>query len=159
MEDHRLAGFTLFELLITLTLIGILAGLALPAFHNLILNARLRSAAETIADDLRMARRTAIMENAPQSIQFQYLGSRQWLYSYTHASAKKTISSSDFPNIALTKPAFSGYGAIQFTPMRGTATAGRLNFSTPSNRQLSVILSPLGRVRLCSNDDVRYAAC
>ncbi len=159
MEDHRLAGFTLFELLITLAVIGILAGLAVPAFHTLIMNARLRSAAETIADDLRMARRTAVLQNAPQLIQFQYLSRTQWSYSYPTDLSQKSVGSGEFPNIVLKKPAFSGNGLIQFAPIRGTVNAGRLDFSTPSGRKLSVILSPLGRVRLCSDNDARYAAC
>lgn len=159
MEDQRLAGFTLFELLITLALIGILTGLAVPAFQGLILNARLRSAAETIADDLRQARREAIMQNMPQQIQFQYLTAKQWSYSYSTGSRQKTISSNDFPNVSLENPSFSGNGLIRFTPVRGTVNGGRLALSTPSNKNIAVILSPLGRVRLCSNSDVRYTPC
>ena len=159
MEDHGLAGFTLFELLITLALIGILAGLALPSFQQLILNARLRSAAETVASDLRMARRAAVLENTPQQILLQYTDKSKWSFTYRQVLSLRRISSSDFPNITLARPAFSGHGGIRFSAIRGTANAGRLDFSTAFNKRLSVIISPLGRIRLCSNTDARYPPC
>lgn len=159
MEDHRLAGFTLFELLITLAVIGILAGLALPAFHNLILNTRLRTAAEIIADDFREARRNAILQNSLQQIQFQYQTSKQWSYSSGTSAQLKIVKSTDFPNIALSMPAFSGQALIKFSPVRGIVNGGRLNLNAPTHRSISVILSPLGRVRLCSNNDTRYVKC
>ena len=160
MDDHRLAGFTLFELLITLSLIGILSGLAVPAYQGLILNNRLRAAAETIADDLRQARREAIMSNRSREVNFLRSSGKHWSYSVSSASAvQKATSSTDFPHISLAQPSFSGTGSIRFTPVRGTANGGRLDLSTSAGKDISIILSPLGRVRLCSSSDARYAAC
>jgi type IV fimbrial biogenesis protein FimT len=59
----NLAGFSLIELLITITLVGILAVMGAPAFTNWIQSSQIRTAAESISDGLQLARAEAVRRN------------------------------------------------------------------------------------------------
>ena len=168
MEDHRQTGVTLFELLATLALIGILAGLAVPAFRDLLVNARLRSAATSLSNDIRQARRDAIHDHRPRFISFQPGQNGHWRYCISARAeadcrqaanpASRFVENDRFSGIDLNQVGF-GRSTIRFSAVRGTANPGRLTLSAGPGKQISVILSPLGRVRLCSNSDARYPAC
>jgi type IV fimbrial biogenesis protein FimT len=60
-RNHR--GFSLVELMVTLTLLGVLMAAAIPAFGTWTANARVRSVAESIQNGLRMAQTEAIRRN------------------------------------------------------------------------------------------------
>jgi len=63
----RNKGFTLIELIITVTIVGILAALAYPSFRNLILNTRIKSVASELAVTLNTARSEAIKQKSEGS--------------------------------------------------------------------------------------------
>lgn len=67
-------GFSLIELMITLTLIGIMAALAIPAFSTWTANARVRTVSETIQNAVRMAQTEAVRRN------------RQTVFGFTDAT-------------------------------------------------------------------------
>ena len=61
-------GFTLLELLVTVAVIAIVAGLAAPSFANLIRNGRLTSAANEMVAMLQTARSAAITNRANATV-------------------------------------------------------------------------------------------
>ena len=54
----------MIELMITITIVAILAVIALPSFSGTIERQRLRFAVETVVLDLRLARTTAVAQGA-----------------------------------------------------------------------------------------------
>lgn len=62
------SGFTLVELLITITIAGILAGIALPSFQNLMRTQRVKSAAFDLVSNLTLTRSEAVKRNANVSM-------------------------------------------------------------------------------------------
>lgn len=65
MPPHhsRLRGFTLVELMITITLLAVLLGLAVPFFGAMIRNARVRSVSEALQNGVRTAQAEAVRRN------------------------------------------------------------------------------------------------
>lgn len=61
---HKSAGFTLIELMIAMVLLGILAGIAVPAFDTMTLESRLRAYANDFAAAARLARSEAVKRNS-----------------------------------------------------------------------------------------------
>jgi type IV fimbrial biogenesis protein FimT len=59
----RVRGFTLVELVVTIALLSLLLGLAAPAFSVWVRNARVRTAADSLANAIRLAQGEAMRRN------------------------------------------------------------------------------------------------
>jgi len=64
-------GFTLVEVMITITVLGILLAIGLPSMRQMLQNSQVRTAAETTLAGLQFARTEAIRRN--ESIRFQFV--------------------------------------------------------------------------------------
>lgn len=61
--SHRSRGFTLIELVVTIALLTVLFGLAVPAFGEWIRNARVRTASDALQNGVRTAQSEALRRN------------------------------------------------------------------------------------------------
>ena len=179
MEDTRPSGFTLLELLVTMALVGLLAGLAAPAMGRLLDTARLRSAAEAFSQELQQARNHALTHQ--QNVYFSLsVAAHRWCYGWSEHSScdcragdlEKTACrtgsdseqrihrrlSTDFPSVKLETNRQATVRTVHFSPLRGTASADTCELHNDAGK-LQVIVSPLGRVRICSTDGRGYPAC
>jgi type IV fimbrial biogenesis protein FimT len=64
-QRSRGRGFTLIELIVTVTILGVLAALAAPSVSEMILSNKLASYANTFVASAQIARSEAIKRNAP----------------------------------------------------------------------------------------------
>ena len=65
---QRQRGFTLYELLMTLAIVSIVIGLALPSFANIAANGRIRTEVNALFHATHLARKESIMRRSVVSI-------------------------------------------------------------------------------------------
>jgi type IV fimbrial biogenesis protein FimT len=66
---HRARGVSLIELMISLAVLGLLVGIGVPAFRDMMKNYQIRTAAESLVSGLQTARTEAVRRNI--SVRFQ----------------------------------------------------------------------------------------
>ena len=71
-NQSKQSGFNLIELMIVVSVIIVLAALAVPSYRAMIQNNRIRNAAESIQNGIQLARAEAVNRNAP--VQFDLRG-------------------------------------------------------------------------------------
>jgi type IV fimbrial biogenesis protein FimT len=92
LELGRQRGYTLLELMVTLGIVGILAGVAAPSFSDFVRTQQLRSVANDLATSFQLARSEAVKRNA--DITVARVGS-SWLEGWTVAAGATTLRAHD----------------------------------------------------------------
>jgi prepilin-type N-terminal cleavage/methylation domain-containing protein len=159
-------GFTLIELMITLVVIGVLAALAAPSFTQIIHKRVLKGASDKLFADVHFAKSEAIKRNKKVRISFSEAGTT-WCYGMAVDAdcdcsdnvpaceidgVKKIVSNQDF-SVPIEVRSDSSYvgSSLTFSPLRGAANAGHLEFSINSGSSAGVVVSSFGRVHMCSS--------
>ena len=153
----RQRGVTLIEVLVVVTIIGILASFAIPSYQDTIERNRLKQAAESLKSDLQLARTEAIKRSQDIAISRSPGNAGAWCYGLNIASACtcstagscsiKTVSGSDFSNAVTMDASASNNSTFDFR--RGTIGANGVTFST-AHYAARVIFSSAGRIRICT---------
>lgn len=180
-------GFTLIEALVVVTIIGILAALTVPAFTKMLERNRVKGAAESMFNDLQLARTEAIKRNQDVTVSFSAAGpTTTWQYGMrtgttcdpalpvTDANACKLAAddvlrvtrSADYPDVSLrvtfntaVSPAVTKPRA-EFEPRQGLADVAGTACLVLKNDKLQVRVSPLGRILLCTTTGMPgYQSC
>lgn len=173
MDDHDQRGVTLIEVLLALGLLVLLITQAVPAFGQWLERQRLHGVARTLAAELQQARQEAIVQGDSRPVYLHFRPGPGWCYGFsrqsdcdcrqpdaTHPEAclfttrnVQRLTRRDagpWPGITLNQAAFSQGASLRFDPLRGLASAGRLELENRYGEQLQIRVSPLGRIRLCS---------
>jgi type IV fimbrial biogenesis protein FimT len=136
-------GFSLLEMIVALTVIGIVAAVALPNWSRLVPSYRLNSSARQVQSELHHLKMRAVAENV--SFQLAYL---QGASAYTVQKELKSMVTKPLPEgVIITKA-----GTVSFSP-RGTAAGNRVRLRTADGLCKQVVVSPTGRVRICRPGD------
>jgi type IV fimbrial biogenesis protein FimT len=164
MRALRQSGMTLVEIMISLTVLGLLLMMALPSFTEALQNQQLRAASEGMVNGFQVARGAAIRRNLP--VQIVVGPGTGWTVSEVASGSLVQARSKDeaSPNAAVAiTPA--GATTVTFTSIGGTAANAdgsaaitQLDITNPAGgvcqptgpmRCLRVVVSAGGSVRMC----------
>lgn len=98
------AGFTLIELMVTLTILGIVTALATPSMQTFFDSKRLIGATEEVYQHIQQARLEAIKRSVPVYVNFSANGTTTWSYGISQRSncnLAETDPTADFTNNGL----------------------------------------------------------
>ena len=166
-------GFTLVELLITVSVVAILLAIATPSFTDMFERRRLKSVAETIGSDLRAARTEAIARGPEDRLLVEFaLTAPAWSYSITDVSGTTFLErdSADYYEgriaISLTNADFGdsdldGNRDFVIDALRGLTLDGdgSIVLTSSSGYSITVSRNLLGKVDLCSSDFSEFPTC
>lgn len=159
MNKQIESGFTLVELMIVVTIIGVIAALAAPSYQRTIEKNQLKQAVESLKADMQFARTEAIKRSADVYVSRENGNSGSWCYglSLDDCDCEETnTSESDYCSIKIVSGSeFSATNLnssdadSKFSFRRGTIGANGVTFST-DHYVARVVFSSVGRVKLCT---------
>ena len=133
-------GFTLLELIMVMTVMGIICAMALPPYLSWRKNLEYRTTARGVVAALREARSRAITDNYPHQVIFDLVNGQYRLTKYPVDYATWTSLASDV--ILNTSPTTT----IQYYP-NGTSSGGTINVQdTVGTQHFQIVVNTTGRV-------------
>jgi type IV fimbrial biogenesis protein FimT len=167
-------GFTLIELIVTITLLGILVALSLPSFTAWIRNGQVRTVAEALQNGIRTAEAEAVRRNRQVTLTFTNsapgldvvgaAGGKNWSLQTVAGfgeAANEFITGGQISDVAsgVTITASPAYSVICFnsngrlvTNTGPGCTAAAMTFDvaqTNADRNLRVLVQVGGQLRMC----------
>lgn len=140
-------AFTVIELLITIGVIGIIAGIGLPVYKTLLPTLDLNAATRDLASDLRHAQQLAVTEQVVHSITFnqahgEYVMSKGYPTS-TPLSTKRLSG-------VITIQSVSGFSSAtaSFIPTGAAIETGSLILANSKGRTSTIEIKPSGYVKI-----------
>jgi len=183
----RQTGFTLVELMISVTLLAVGATLALPSYREMVEKRQVTHGAEQIMAFVNSAQMEAMKQNRVVTVSYARSADNNWCFGATLGAtacdcnettptetdfcainaAPSVITNVNTGNLDLLK-SITGDGAYSFDPVRGILTdlndslAVEMS-SNNQNYQLNLTVSNTGQAILCSKDSSHsvpgYSVC
>jgi len=141
---RRVGGFTLVELMITVTILAVVLVAGLPTFREWLRNTHIRTAAESIQNGLRYARGEAGSRGVNVRFEFTSSGAG-WTVCALSGATSCTAAAAASADNTLQNFVAAG-GSADVAPMVGTSigTAGT-PLSTPASAGSGITFNALGR--------------
>jgi type IV fimbrial biogenesis protein FimT len=152
-------GFTLVELMISLTVIAVLAVLGAPSFFEWLQNTQTRSATEAVLNGIQVARAEAIQRNAKVRIVFAPPSSGWTVSVDSDGTAIQARSGNEGTSNASLAVTPSGATTITFAPLGSVTTntdasasitqVDMTNSKYAAARTLRILVTGGGSIRMC----------
>lgn len=171
---YKSKGLSLLELLISLTIVGILVSVGGPAFVQYNDERKLKGAVEASYFLLQQARSVAISKGTDVTVDFA--SGTNWCIgvsdngdcncattnSCTVDGVELVLDATDYSDVVMQSLTFNGANQAEFDGTRGISTgnSGSTVFNN-GDTQVKLILSNMGRARICvvSGQLGTYSAC
>ena len=158
-------GFTLIELILVIAILGIVMSFALPSINGMSNRARLKSIAETMTQDIQLARSEAVLNNS--AIVVSVVEGANWCYGIDTTAcncntagdcATKEIRSSEFSGLIMDTDG-TDVSTLTFSPTGITTGDGSSIMFDKSGMKALLTINPIGHISACSNDIPSLANC
>lgn len=140
MKTQR--GFGLVEVMVTLTIIVILAGAGVPAMQDFLTNQRLKGAASDLYTDLLRTRSEAIKRNTTVTLTPNGNWAAGWTLPSPVDGAPVLLSHAALSNVTVTGPAsltYTGAGRVQ------GASTPKFSLAAPNGKVRCIAVDLSGR--------------
>jgi prepilin-type N-terminal cleavage/methylation domain-containing protein len=144
-------GFSLIELMIAVALLGIVAGMAVPAFQGWIQNQNLKSAAQDLLGDFQWVKQKTITENRQYRITFN-IALNNYVLEQDNGLGVFQVVRTKTPtffsgDILITDVTFGGNQSVVFQP-RGTMSLGHVSIGNGQVSTATITTTGSGRIHL-----------
>ncbi len=151
------AGYTLVELLVVLTILGLVTAIAMPMFASVLPGAELKSAARNLGADMRFARSRAIAGNREVALSVN-LETRR--YSISGEARERSLPDELTIDVLTARSELEGENAlrprrasIRFFP-DGSSTGGRVSLSRGGQTYHVGVDWLTGRVKVANGNEL-----
>lgn len=152
------SGFSAVEMVVTMAVLAVLVGIAVPSFQDTLNKRRLIGAVEQLYGDLQFARNEVFGRNRSIHVTSNIQADGAWCHGIDDTAAcnctvandcqvggmPKVTQGSDFKGVTL-----GSADTITFDPPQAYANNTTVIY-TLNGKQMKVIVSVLGRIRICS---------
>ena len=176
MHRDRAGGFTLVELMVSLAVLAILVGFALPSFRDFAERSWLRGVADSVTQVIGTARTEAIKRNELVRVEFKQPASGGFCLGAATVATVTTAgcdcsatacavamypaNPDEIESLVLAAaPSFGTDTAFVVDPATGmlsdVADAGSVQFASPRGYSVRLTVNPMGRASLCTPSGTR----